>query len=218
MWVSLESRKGATVRRWVSESAVITRPSVESDLLIFEPSFSESPVAPVAFERSLPARSMRFNLEKRRSGPPAAAAAAPKTNSANASRFDFRGRFVGSGPPISSSIIKITCERLLSAFMLVARTSRWLVAPMMHWLSSSTLRTGQEQRPSTYTPFDVVSRIRRLLPLRPTALAIFSAASTMEERFPCPPEAGSVYRVGSFSTRGPPLAMKGASMSRMASL
>jgi len=52
----------------------------------------------------------------------------------------------------SNSSVKIRWLRLDSAFMLVARVSRWPVAPAMHALSSSTVCTGQETRPSTYTP------------------------------------------------------------------
>jgi hypothetical protein len=39
-------------------------PSVERDLLMLAPSFSPSPVEPVAFDRSDPARSIKFSLER----------------------------------------------------------------------------------------------------------------------------------------------------------
>ena len=45
-----------------SARAEITSPSVVSDLLMFAPSLSRSPVAPVDCDLSLPARSTRFSL------------------------------------------------------------------------------------------------------------------------------------------------------------
>ena len=60
--VSFESRYGTTalvvcVARAASPSLEMTRPSTSSDLLMFEPSASRLPVAPVPFCRSEPARS-----------------------------------------------------------------------------------------------------------------------------------------------------------------
>ena len=43
-----------------SARAAMTLPSVVSDLLMLEPSFSRVPVAPVELARSLPARSTRL--------------------------------------------------------------------------------------------------------------------------------------------------------------
>uniref|UniRef100_A0A3P9INP8 Uncharacterized protein n=1 Tax=Oryzias latipes TaxID=8090 RepID=A0A3P9INP8_ORYLA len=48
--------------RWGSSEAEMTFPRVTRDLLMFPPSFSRTPVAPVASARSLPARSTRWIL------------------------------------------------------------------------------------------------------------------------------------------------------------
>eukprot|EP00966_Prymnesium_polylepis_P105610 2446065-Prymnesium_polylepis.1 len=84
-----------------SASALMTLPSAESDLLIFAPSLSLSPVAPVFETRSEPARSTRLIV-------------------ARTSFF---------WPPITSIccilMMKIECEREEVAFMFVAATARW---------------------------------------------------------------------------------------------
>lgn len=49
-----------------SESPLITDPSTDRDLLILHPSLNLSPQAPVYFCLSLPARSMKLNLEKQK--------------------------------------------------------------------------------------------------------------------------------------------------------
>uniref|UniRef100_A0A8C7YFE8 Uncharacterized protein n=1 Tax=Oryzias sinensis TaxID=183150 RepID=A0A8C7YFE8_9TELE len=47
---------------WLPRLSLMTFPRVTRDLLMFPPSFSRTPVAPVASARSLPARSTRWIL------------------------------------------------------------------------------------------------------------------------------------------------------------
>ena len=60
--MSFESRKGASCLPLGLDRAAMQRPRVLRDLLMFAPSLRLSPVAPVALDRSDPARSMRFSL------------------------------------------------------------------------------------------------------------------------------------------------------------
>jgi hypothetical protein len=50
---------------FVSERPLITDPKTERDLLILHPSLNLSPWAPVCFCLSLPAKSIKLNLEKK---------------------------------------------------------------------------------------------------------------------------------------------------------
>lgn len=49
-----------------SESPLITDPKTDNDLLILQPSLNLSPYAPVYFYLSLPAKSIKLNLEKKK--------------------------------------------------------------------------------------------------------------------------------------------------------
>lgn len=61
------SQKLKKLSNWYSTKnfvlPLITFPSVDRDLLMAEPSFSRSPVAPVESARSLPARSTKFTMD-----------------------------------------------------------------------------------------------------------------------------------------------------------
>lgn len=54
----------ASLVELTSASADITEPRVTSDLLIWAPSFSRCPVAPVAFARSLGKRDKKYNTRE----------------------------------------------------------------------------------------------------------------------------------------------------------
>ena len=92
--VSFESRYGTCC--WFSQSALITLPSARRPLLIWMPSFSRSPLAPVRFARSDPARSTKCILGVK---------LLPSMRS-------------------SSDSVKTACERDEVAFMLVAPVAR----------------------------------------------------------------------------------------------
>uniref|UniRef100_A0A3P9NBK5 Uncharacterized protein n=1 Tax=Poecilia reticulata TaxID=8081 RepID=A0A3P9NBK5_POERE len=98
----------------------MTFPSVTSDLLMFPPSFSRTPEAPVASARSLPARSTRWILlTTRRSLRPA-----------DARPWDWP-----APPTCVKLMVKMAWERLLTSFMPVLAVVR-LMFPAS--ISSST--------------------------------------------------------------------------------
>uniref|UniRef100_A0A3B3YHM9 Uncharacterized protein n=1 Tax=Poecilia mexicana TaxID=48701 RepID=A0A3B3YHM9_9TELE len=102
----------------------MTFPSVTSDLLMFPPSFSRTPEAPVASARSLPARSTRWILlTTRRSLRPA----------------DTRPWDWPTPPTCVKLMVKMAWERLLTSFMPVLAVVR-LMFPAS--ISSSTSPYG----------------------------------------------------------------------------
>uniref|UniRef100_A0A3B3TVH4 Uncharacterized protein n=1 Tax=Poecilia latipinna TaxID=48699 RepID=A0A3B3TVH4_9TELE len=105
----------------------MTFPSVTSDLLMFPPSFSRTPEAPVASARSLPARSTRWILlTTRRSLRPA----------------DTRPWDWPTPPTCVKLMVKMAWERLLTSFMPVLAVVR-----LISW--GSDRRRPDGKRPVT---------------------------------------------------------------------
>eukprot|EP00160_Parvularia_atlantis_P014531 Unigene3677_Nuclearia_a/m.11212 Unigene3677_Nuclearia_a/g.11212 ORF Unigene3677_Nuclearia_a/g.11212 Unigene3677_Nuclearia_a/m.11212 type:complete len:570 (+) Unigene3677_Nuclearia_a:1-1710(+) len=138
--VSTESRYGTNgcllLRGSDSASALMTSPSVLSDLLILAPSLSRSPVVPLLPARSLPARSTRLILLV----------------------FSLVIFTSGSYLTCVSTSVKIACDRLLSAFIAVAATVRALLPSSIRRLMSVKLATSSLDRSSTYGPRTGCSR------------------------------------------------------------
>jgi len=114
----------------------MTPASALSDLLICEASRSRSPLVCAAFCRSLPAKSIRWKaaLRERTAAPPAARSA----------------RSIVS--------VKTLWLRLLSWFIAVAETRRFLAPAASSARAAATDVTGVSVSPSTYTPRALLSR------------------------------------------------------------
>uniref|UniRef100_F7AUT7 Secreted protein n=1 Tax=Equus caballus TaxID=9796 RepID=F7AUT7_HORSE len=109
-------------RRWGSPRALMTLPRARRLLLIWMLSLSRSPVLPVLSTLSDPARSTKWNLE-RRSWPAAG-----------------RGRRLGVRPRCSRVTVKTVCERLERWLRCVAPVCR-AALPISRRLSTSSSTT-----------------------------------------------------------------------------
>uniref|UniRef100_A0A3B5QZ65 Uncharacterized protein n=1 Tax=Xiphophorus maculatus TaxID=8083 RepID=A0A3B5QZ65_XIPMA len=122
----------------------MTFPSVTSDLLMFPPSFSRAPVAPVASARSLPARSTRWIL-------------LTSLQPADTKPWDWP-----APPTCVKLMVKMAWERLLTSFMPVLAVVR-LMFPAS--ISSST-----SKRPVTMETLMPHSELTANFPLKQSEL------------------------------------------------
>mmetsp|Transcript_64549 Transcript_64549/g.158892 ORF Transcript_64549/g.158892 Transcript_64549/m.158892 type:complete len:233 (+) Transcript_64549:189-887(+) len=135
--VILESRYGTCLRfPSGSHKALITLPSTLSDRLMFAPSFSLSPVAPVALALSLPARSTRWSFE--------CTIVKPASSSLSLTAM-WR--------------VTTACEREECSFMLVLPTARFWSPILMREMTCSAESTGVWLSPSTLIPQSFSSMI-----------------------------------------------------------
>ena len=129
--VSFESRYGTW---WCfSHRALITLPSASRPLLIWMPSCSRSPLAPVRLARSEPARSTKCSFGL-------------KTLPVLAKRS-------------SRLMVKMACERELDAFIAVAPVCRFRAPSTRTAIASSTLDTARVCCPVSVRPPPSVSRM-----------------------------------------------------------
>ena len=118
----------------LSARASITVPRTTNDLLIAQPSFRRSPVAPVYPAFSLPARSTKLMT------------------------LNFSILRFSSNSTYRSSIVKIVCARLLVAFIYVAPIDRLVLPNSIKYSISAYELTAFRDNRSTKTPIVLLSR------------------------------------------------------------
>mmetsp|Transcript_29607 Transcript_29607/g.66994 ORF Transcript_29607/g.66994 Transcript_29607/m.66994 type:complete len:225 (-) Transcript_29607:513-1187(-) len=164
--VSLESRYGTCTECLFCSSprADMTFPSASNPEFMLMPSFNRSPSALVFFNRSLPAKSTKWNFETIYSS---SATFAPSSVPATSLGFSAIRKSLSRINRCSIINVKIACDLLECAFISVLPTARRAVPCSKSSHMSLKLSTSRSSAPAKYIPPWGSSRICNVARLAP---------------------------------------------------